>query len=81
METYFENVGPISEAVDLLCDANSVLFLGRGLSSTVAKEGALKLMELAYIPCLAYPAGEMKHGPVLFSKKEAPWLSSLPTTT
>ena len=30
----------------------------------VASEGALKLMEMAYIPCLAYPAGEMKHGPI-----------------
>ena len=72
METYFENVGPISEAVDLLCDANSVLFLGRGLSSTVAKEGALKLMELAYIPCLAYPAGEMKHGPIALLEEGSP---------
>ena len=35
----------------------SVLFLGRGISAPVAKEGALKLMEVAYIPCLAYPAG------------------------
>ena len=50
METYFDDVGPIADAVDLLCEASSVLFLGRGLSATVAKEGALKLMELAYIP-------------------------------
>ena len=57
METYFEDTGPIHEAVELLHDAGSVLFLGRGLSAPVAKEGALKLMELAYIPCLAYPAG------------------------
>ena len=64
METYFEDVGPIQEAVDLVAEASSVLFLGRGLSAPVAKEGALKLMELAYIPCLAYPAGEMKHGPI-----------------
>ncbi|MGB0235585.1 MAG: glutamine--fructose-6-phosphate transaminase (isomerizing) [Poseidonia sp.] len=72
METYFEDVGPISEAVDLLCEANSVLFLGRGLSATVAKEGALKLMELAYIPCLAYPAGEMKHGPIALLEEGSP---------
>ena len=72
METYFENVGPISKAVDLLCEAKSVLFLGRGLSSTVAKEGALKLMELAYIPCLAYPAGEMKHGPIALLEEGSP---------
>ena len=39
-------------------------FLGRGVSSAVALEGKLKLMEISYIPSLAYPAGESKHGPV-----------------
>jgi glucosamine--fructose-6-phosphate aminotransferase (isomerizing) len=39
-------------------------FLGRGLSSAVALEGRLKLIEIAYIPSLAYPAGESKHGPI-----------------
>ena len=72
METYLEDIGPIDEAVNLLCEANSVLFLGRGLSATVAKEGALKLMELAYIPCLAYPAGEMKHGPIALLEEGSP---------
>ena len=72
METYFEDTGPINEAVELLSDANSVLFLGRGLSAPVAKEGALKLMELAYIPCLAYPAGEMKHGPIALLEEGSP---------
>ena len=72
METYFEDVGPIQEAVDLLSEASSVLYLGRGLSASVAKEGALKLMELAYIPCLAYPAGEMKHGPIALLEEGSP---------
>jgi glucosamine--fructose-6-phosphate aminotransferase (isomerizing) len=72
METYFEDVGPIQEAVDLVAEASSVLFLGRGLSAPVAKEGALKLMELAYIPCLAYPAGEMKHGPIALLEEGSP---------
>jgi len=72
METYFQNIGPIEEAVELLADASSVLFLGRGLSASVAKEGALKLMELAYIPCLAYPAGEMKHGPIALLEEGSP---------
>jgi glucosamine--fructose-6-phosphate aminotransferase (isomerizing) len=39
-------------------------FLGRGMSSAVALEGKLKLMEISYIPSLAYPAGESKHGPI-----------------
>lgn len=72
MERYFDDVGPITEAVDLLADASSVLYLGRGLSASVAKEGALKLMELAYIPCLAYPAGEMKHGPIALLEEGSP---------
>ena len=72
MESYFDDIGPIDKAVDLLAEAKSVLFLGRGLSSSVAKEGALKLMELAYIPCLAYPAGEMKHGPIALLEEGSP---------
>jgi glucosamine--fructose-6-phosphate aminotransferase (isomerizing) len=72
MESYFENTGPIEQAVDLISKSKSVLFLGRGLSSSVAKEGALKLMELAYIPCLAYPAGEMKHGPIALLEEGSP---------
>jgi glucosamine--fructose-6-phosphate aminotransferase (isomerizing) len=39
-------------------------FLGRGISSSVALEGRLKLMEISYIPSIAYPAGESKHGPI-----------------
>jgi glucosamine--fructose-6-phosphate aminotransferase (isomerizing) len=39
-------------------------FLGRGISSATALEGRLKLMEISYIPSIAYPAGESKHGPI-----------------
>ena len=45
-------------------DAGSSLFLGRGLNSTTAAEGALKLKEISYLHAEAYPAGEMKHGPI-----------------
>ena len=72
MESYLQNPGPIDEAVNLVKDAKSVLFLGRGLSAPVASEGALKLMESAYIPCLAYPAGEMKHGPIALLEEGSP---------
>ncbi len=72
MESYLANQGPINEAVELLKDAKSVLFLGRGHSSAVASEGALKLMEIAYIPCLAYPSGEMKHGPIALLEEGSP---------
>ena len=44
--------------------ARSALFLGRGVNSTTAYEGALKLKEISYLHAEAYPAGEMKHGPI-----------------
>lgn len=72
IRTYLSNPGPIQEAVELVTQAKSVLFLGRGISSPVASEGALKLMEIAYIPCLAYPAGEMKHGPIALIEEGYP---------
>ena len=72
VQSIIDEVYPYSEAVNLLKDASSVLFLGRGFSSPVAREGALKLMELAYIPCLAYPAGEMKHGPIALLEEGSP---------
>ena len=72
IRTYLDNPGPIEEAVQLVTQAKSVLFLGRGISSPVASEGALKLMEIAYIPCLAYPAGEMKHGPIALIEENSP---------
>ena len=78
IEKYLQNPGPIDEAVELVKDAKSVLFLGRGLSAPVASEGALKLMEIAYIPCLAYPAGEMKHGPIALLEDGSPVVVILP---
>ena len=38
--------------------------MGRGISSATAQEGRLKLLEIAYVPSIAYPAGESKHGPI-----------------
>ncbi len=61
---YLANPGPIDKAIVAVKDARYVLFLGRGYSYPVALEGALKLKEIAYIPCEGYPAGEMKHGPI-----------------
>ncbi|MBF14417.1 MAG: glutamine--fructose-6-phosphate transaminase (isomerizing) [Euryarchaeota archaeon] len=72
IRTYLEDPGPIKDVVELIIQAKSVLFLGRGISSPVASEGALKLMEIAYIPCLAYPAGEMKHGPIALIEDNSP---------
>jgi glucosamine--fructose-6-phosphate aminotransferase (isomerizing) len=72
MTRYLENPGPIEEAAEAVAHARYVLFLGRGFSYPVALEGALKLKEIAYIPCEAYPAGEMKHGPIAMLDKGTP---------
>ena len=45
-------------------NSNVLFFLGRGISTATAFEGRLKLMEIAYIPSVAFPAGESKHGPI-----------------
>jgi glucosamine--fructose-6-phosphate aminotransferase (isomerizing) len=45
-------------------DAKIFFFLGRGVSTATAYEGRLKLMEIAYVPSIAFPAGESKHGPI-----------------
>ena len=53
-------------------DAKSSLFLGRGFGVPVAMEGALKLKEISYIHAEAYPAGEMKHGPIALITDDMP---------
>lgn len=45
-------------------DKGAFFFLGRGISYATALEGRLKLMEIAYVPAIAFPAGESKHGPI-----------------
>jgi glutamine---fructose-6-phosphate transaminase (isomerizing) len=69
---YLQKPPPLGEVVDWLMDCKMCLFLGRGFSAPVAAEGALKLMEVAYVPCLAYPSGEMKHGPIALLEKGSP---------
>ena len=46
---------------------HNALFLGRGMYFSIAQEGALKLKEISYIHAEAYPAGELKHGPLALS--------------
>ncbi|MDR0588514.1 MAG: glutamine--fructose-6-phosphate transaminase (isomerizing), partial [Burkholderiales bacterium] len=54
------------------------LFLGRGLSFPIAEEGALKLKEISYIHAEAYPAGELKHGPLALVDAEMPVVAIAP---
>ena len=53
-------------------DKRNALFLGRGAQFPVAMEGALKLKEISYIHAEAYPAGELKHGPLALVDKNMP---------
>jgi len=54
----------VARVADRLLDARDVFYLGRHVGYPVAMEGALKLKELAYTRAEAYPAGELKHGPI-----------------
>jgi len=54
----------IQELASQFIDKNSALFIGRGTMYAIAMEGALKLKEISYIHAEAFPAGELKHGPI-----------------
>ena len=59
-------------------DKHHSLFLGRGIQYPVAKEGALKLKEISYIHAEAYPAGELKHGPLALVDSTMPVIAVAP---
>ncbi|MGM0633057.1 MAG: glutamine--fructose-6-phosphate transaminase (isomerizing) [Pseudomonadota bacterium] len=61
-----------------LADKHHALFLGRGIQYPVAKEGALKLKEISYIHAEAYPAGELKHGPLALVDDRMPVIAVAP---
>jgi len=56
----------------------NMLYLGRGVNMPIAYEGALKLKEISYIHAEAYPAGEMKHGPIALVDRDMPVLAIAP---
>lgn len=68
----------IKEISEMFADKRHALFLGRGLHYPVAMEGALKLKEISYIHAEAYPAGELKHGPLALVDSEMPVISVAP---
>jgi glutamine---fructose-6-phosphate transaminase (isomerizing) len=59
----------------------NALFLGRGLHYPIALEGALKLKEISYIHAEAYPAGELKHGPLALVTEDMPVVTVAPNDT
>ncbi len=62
-------------------EKHNALFLGRGTQYPVAMEGALKLKEISYIHAEAYPAGELKHGPLALIDAEMPVVTVAPNNT
>ena len=68
----------IAELSKNFADKQHALFLGRGLHYPIALEGALKLKEISYIHAEAYPAGELKHGPLALVDKDMPVVSVAP---
>lgn len=65
IEETLKNTYSVVEQVSAACrDAQSMIYLGRGLNYPIALEGALKLKEITYIHAEGYPAAEMKHGPI-----------------
>ena len=68
----------IAELAKHFADKHHALFLGRGMHYPIALEGALKLKEISYIHAEAYPAGELKHGPLALVDKDMPVVSVAP---
>ena len=72
IEETFKLDSRIQTLAEHFADKNHTLFLGRGVHYPVAMEGALKLKEISYIHAEAYPAGELKHGPLALIDEEMP---------
>jgi len=70
--------GTIRELAQRFADKQHALFLGRGAMYPLALEGALKLKEISYIHAEAYPAGELKHGPLALVDKDMPVIAVAP---
>ena len=68
----------ILEIAPEIANKDNALYLGRGIFYPIAKEGALKLKEISYIHAEAYPAGELKHGPLALIDEDMPVIALAP---
>jgi glucosamine--fructose-6-phosphate aminotransferase (isomerizing) len=71
----------IKQLAERFSDKNNALFLGRGSQFPIAMEGALKLKEISYIHAEAYPAGELKHGPLALIDNTMPVITVAPNNS
>jgi glucosamine--fructose-6-phosphate aminotransferase (isomerizing) len=78
VEVVLELSDAIKEMANDFANKENALFLGRGTFYPVALEGALKLKEISYIHAEAYPAGELKHGPLALVDENIPVVCALP---
>ncbi|MDJ0870206.1 MAG: glutamine--fructose-6-phosphate transaminase (isomerizing) [Gammaproteobacteria bacterium] len=78
VEQILELDDSIAALAQTFVDKQHALFLGRGLHHPIAMEGALKLKEISYIHAEAYPAGELKHGPLALVDAEMPVVAVAP---
>ena len=80
-----ENVLQLNDNIEILseqfAEKQHALFLGRGTQYPIAMEGALKLKEISYIHAEAYPAGELKHGPLALIDAEMPVITVAPNNS
>ena len=73
-----EQEDQIKELAKTFKDKFNAIFLGRGTMHAIAMEGALKLKEISYIHAEAFPAGELKHGPIALIDKDTPVIAVAP---
>ena len=76
-QAILDNISIFKELGTMLSQHNNLVFIGQGLGFPTAQEAALKLKEISYIHAHAYPAGELKHGPLALVDANLPVLASV----
>lgn len=77
IEVILSNLDVYKEIAKIIKDKDALFYIGRGLDYFTVKEGALKLKEITYIFTEAFPAGELKHGPLALIEKGTPVIAVL----
>jgi glucosamine--fructose-6-phosphate aminotransferase (isomerizing) len=75
IETVLQNKAAIEAWAEMFTEKGNAIFIGRGTLFPIALEGALKLKEISYIHADAYPAGELKHGPIALIDQDLPTIA------
>jgi len=78
LESILDLDSAIEQLAERFVEKHNALFLGRGIQYPIAMEGALKLKEISYIHAEAYPAGELKHGPLALVDADMPVITVAP---